>query len=253
MGGAPDVPQQNLGQELGQILQYMPKFAQKSYALARDYASKWAGKDIGLSKEFAPQYAGLGYDITKQFAPQYLGLNLGQMQQAIGGMPLLSELNKQAQAGLASQGMPTEDELRRASQQTLAGFAARGQTMGNQSLAADVLSRDELVHQRAREAQQFAAGVQGLDLSQLQGLGGVAQMPNLAAYAAPGAGFGPMQAGMGAVQGVSGQLFPFASNIFDANQSAAAQQNIAASNKSGGLTGAGIGAIGSLGAAAIGL
>jgi len=279
----------------------MPKFAQKSYGIIRDFGEKFGQKDIDLMKEFspqyaqqgldltkqfAPQYAQAGYDITKQFAPkyaqtgfdiakefapQYLGLNLNQMQQSIAGSPLLNELNKQAMSGLQLQGMPSEDELQRASQRQLSMFAQQGNPYGNQALAGDILTRDELVNQRKREAQQFAAGVNQMDLGQVQGLGGVAQMPNfagyaqapnlanyaappnIAAYASPGAGFGPLASGIGAVQGISGPLMSFGQNLFDANQNAAATQSIAGANKSAGLTGAGIGAAGSIGAALIGL
>lgn len=251
MGGAPEAPQRNLGEELGSILQFLPKFAQKSYGITREFAPKFAGKDIALSKEFAPQYAQLGYDISSQFAPQYLGLNLQQMARNIAGQPLLAELNKQAQSELGLQGMPSEDELRRASQQQLAGFAARGNVMGNQSLAADILSRDELVHQRAREAQQFASGVQQLNLGQLGGLGGIAQAPNFAAYAAPGAAFGPMAAGLGAVQGITSPIMGYGSDLFSSNQNAAFQSSAAGANKMGGTLGAGIGAVGSIAGAAL--
>jgi hypothetical protein len=56
-----------------------------------------------------------------------------------------------------------------------------------------------------------------------------------------------MGAGLGVTSGQTSSLLGFGQNLFDANQNAAATQNIAASNKSGGLTGAGIGAAGAIG------
>jgi hypothetical protein len=56
-----------------------------------------------------------------------------------------------------------------------------------------------------------------------------------------------MNTGMGATSGAANSLLGFGQNLFDANQNAQATQNIAASNKSGGLTGAGIGAAGAIG------
>lgn len=296
MGGAPSIPQQNIGAELGQVLQFMPQFTQKSYGLAQQYAPKFAGLDISTLSQYAPQYAQMGLDLTKQFGgqyaqqgldvtkqfggqyaqagldvakqfgPQYLGLNQAQMAQNIAGQPLLKELNAQAQQELGQQGRLSPQEAYQATQGSLTPFAGRNNVF-NQAEATAFLDRDALVRQRRQQAQQFASGVQNLDLSQLSGIGGVvnppnlpgyaqapnlagyAQQPNLAAYAAPGSGFAPMQSGIGASSGVSGQLFPFASNIFDANQSAAANQAIGGSNKSSGIIGGVTSALGTAAAA----
>jgi len=105
------------------------------------------------------------------------------------------------------------------------------------------------------QAQQYAMGTQSMDLGTLQGLGGAVQAPNyagyvqepnLAAYGAPGSRYAPMQAGMGTTSGSAQSLLNFGQNLFDANQNAAATQNIAGANKSSGLAGAGIGAAGSI-------
>src|SRR5438093_11813798 len=125
MGGAPDIPQQSIGRELGQVLQFLPKFTQKSYGLARDYAPKFAGLDLKTLTQYAPQCAGRGLDIAKKFAPQYLGLNLGQMSQNIAGQPLLKELNRQAQEELGQQGHLSEQEAYQATQGSLTPFAGR--------------------------------------------------------------------------------------------------------------------------------
>jgi hypothetical protein len=321
-GSAPEIPQQNLGQELGQILQYLPKFVGKQYQLSGQYGPQYAQQDIGLSKQTAPQYAQLGLDLTKKFggqyaqqgfniasqlAPQYLGLNLDQMQQAIAGSPLLNQLNHSAQVGLkgaynnlarggvdsllgqltgqaqqqlAQGGHLTDQEAYQQTQGTLGTFAGRNNVF-NQASAQSFLDRDALVRQRMQEAQQFAGnvegqrqgalglaqsrlgqaqqfglGTQGMNLGSFSSLGGAvqapnyasyAQAPNLAAYGAPGASYAAMNAGLGATSGQTNSLLGFGQNLFDANQNAAATQNIAASNKSGATTGAGIGAVGAIG------
>lgn len=271
MGGAPEIPQQNLGGELSQILQLMPKFAQKSYGILRNYGEKFGQKDIelmkqfapqyaqtglGLTKQFAGQYAGAGLDIAKQYAPGYLQLNQQQMQQAIAGSPLLKELNAQALSQLQAGGKLTPEQERDVAQATRATFAARGNVIGNQAIGAELLNRDVFSRQRLQEAQQLAAGVQNLDLTSLAGLGGQVQQPNLPAYAgapnfaamaAPGAGFGPLAAGVGAVSGVTQPLMAFGQNVFDANQSAAAAQSTAAANKSAGVGSGALGAVGAIG------
>jgi len=353
-GSAPSVPQQDLGKELGQVLQYLPKFTQKQFDLSGTFGpqftqqdlalSKWAApayaqQGLDLTKQFGPQYAQAGLDVANKFAPQYLGLNQAQMQKAIAGSPLLSSINQQALAGLKSGGVTpflsnlsdaaktglagaysnlarggvdpllaqattqaqqgltlggavSPQEQRQVTQNTLAGFAARGNAGGNQALAQEFLNRDIYSRGRQQERQQYATGVeaqrqgalgqaqqfslgtqgalqsalgqaqqyglsaQGIDQAALQGLGGVvtppnfasyAQAPNLAAYGAPGASNIPMGAGLGVTMGQTQPLLNFGQNLFDANQNAAATQNIAAANKSGGLTGAGIGAAGAIG------
>jgi hypothetical protein len=232
------------------IRQNLPLMVQKQFGLARDYGPKFAQQDITQSKEFAPQYAGLGLDLSKQFAPQYQGLNLEQMQRNIAGQPLLSSLNQQAQQGLDQKGQLTPQEAYLETQGSLAPFAGRNNVF-NQAEATAFLNRDALVRQRQQQAQQFGAQVQGLDTQQLAGLGGVVQPPNFAAYGAPGSSFGPMGAGIGATSGTVGQIAPIASEIFGSNQSAAANQAIGGANKSGGMLGAGIGAVGSIAAAAL--
>jgi hypothetical protein len=359
-GGAPSIPQQSLGNELGDILHYLPQFTKSQFDLSSEYGPKFAQQDINQSKLNAPQYAQLGLDLTKQFgpqyaqqgfnianelSPQYLGLNLANMQQAIAGSPLLNSMNQQAAGGLARGGSTpylqnlsnvsqaglknaytnlagggvdsllgnltsqaqtqlaqgghlTNQEAYQQTQGTLGGFAGRNNVF-NQAEAQSFLDRDALVRKRMQEAQQFAGNVEGqrqgalglaqsqlgqaqqfglgtqgarqgalnqaqqfglstqaMDQSALQSLGGAvtppnyagyAQAPNLAAYGAPGSSYAAMQAGLGTTQPGTQSLLNFGQNLFDANQNAAATQNIAASNKSGGLTGAGIGAAGAIG------
>jgi hypothetical protein len=269
-GGAPSIPQQSLGNELGDVLHYLPQFTQAQYNLSNQYAPQYAQQDINLSKQTVPQYAQLGLDTTKQFggqygqagfdianklAPQYLGLNQSQMAQSIAGSPLLKEANAQVLGRLQQKGQLSPQEAYQDTQNTLGAFAGRNNVF-NQAAAQSFLNRDALVRQRQDQALQQAEGLQASNLGTFQGTGGAvqppnyagyAQAPNLAAYGAPGASYAPMQAGLGATSGETNSLLGFGQNIFDANQNAAATQNIAASNKSGGLTGAGIGAAGAIG------
>ena len=213
-GGAPSYPQQDIGAELGQILKLLPQFVQKQVGLARRFGPVMARQDIKSAQEFGPQY---------------LDLNIGQLQRNIAGQPLLSTLNKQALSQLQLGGQLSPAESRDVTQQTRAGFAARGNVMGNQALGSELLNRDIYSQQKLKGAQQFASGVQNLNLSQLQGLGGVQR---------PGGSFAPLAAGIGATQGSTQSLLGFGSNIFDANQSAAAAESAAGANKSSGTMGA---------------
>jgi hypothetical protein len=269
-GGAPSVPQQDLGQELGQVLHYLPKFIGAQYDLSGKFGPKFAQQDIDLSRQFAPQQAQLGLDLTKQFggqyaqagfdianklSPQYQGLNLANMQTAIAGSPLLKEANAQVLGRLQQKGQLSPQEAYQDTQSSIAPFAGRGNVF-NQAQAQSFLNRDALVRQRQDQALQQAQGLQASNLGTFQATGGAvqppnyagyAQAPNLAAYAAPGASYAPLAAGLGATSGQTNSLLGFGQNLFDANQNAAATQNIAAANKSGGLTGAGIGAAGAIG------
>jgi hypothetical protein len=236
-----------LGEELGQVLGYAPKFTRKEFQLTQKFAPKFSAQDIALARQYGPQYAQTGFDISKQFAPQYQQLNLAQMRRNIAAQPILGTLNEQALSQLQAGGRLTPGEAREVEQQTRAGFAARGNVMGNQALGTELLNRDIYSQQKLRQAEQFASGVQQLNLAQLVGLGGVAQPPNFPAYAAPGGGYQPMAAGLGAAGAVVNPLLSYESQLQQANQNAAAAQSAAAANKSSGLLGGGLGAIGSIG------
>jgi hypothetical protein len=89
--------------------------------------------------------------------------------------PILAALQNQARSQLAAGGTLTPEEQRIADQQMRAGFAARGMTQGNQSLAAELLNRDALQRQRIAAAQQLGTGVEGLtqaDLAARRGFAG---------------------------------------------------------------------------------
>jgi hypothetical protein len=230
------------------IRQNLGPLVQKQFGLAREYGPKAAQQDITQSKEFAPQYAGLGLDISKQYAPQYQGLNLAQMQSNIAGQPLLKSLNTQAQTGLDQQGRLTPQEAYQDTQTSLTPFAGRNNVF-NQAEATSFLNRDALVRQRQQQAQQFGAQVQGLNLQQLAGLGGVVQTPNLAAYAAPGQSVAPLSATLGATGQTLGTVAPIVNDIFSNNQSAAANQAIGGANKQSGAIGGALSAVGSIAAA----
>jgi hypothetical protein len=271
-GGAPSIPQQdpakvfaairqNLGplvqKQIGLARQYGPVAAQRDIAQSREFAPQYAQLGLDLTNQFGPQYAQAGYDISKQFAPQYEQLNLGQLQSAIAGSPLLAEANQQVLGRLQQKGQLSPQEAYQTTQGTLGAFAGRNNVF-NQAEAQSFLNRDALVRQRQNEALQQAQSLQATNLGTLQGIGGVAQMPNLAGYAqapnlaaygAPGQSLAPLQATLGATSGTLGTVAPIVSDIFGSNQSAAANQAIGGANKTSGIAGGALSAIGSIAAA----
>jgi hypothetical protein len=271
-GGAPEIPQQNpaavfaaIRQNLGPLVQkqaalagkYGRILAQQDIDRAREFAPQYAGVGLDLTKQFGPQYTQTGYDISKQFAPQYEQLNLGQMQRAIQGSPLLAEANQQVLGRLQQKGQLTPQEAYQTTQGTLGTFAGRNNVF-NQAQATAFLNRDALVRQRQNEALQQAQGLQATNLGTLQGIGGVAQPPNFAGYAqapnlpaygAPGASYAPMTAALGATSTALGTTAPIVSEIFSSNQNAAANQAIGGANKTSGIAGGALSAVGSIAAA----
>jgi hypothetical protein len=310
-GGAPSIPQINPEQVFAAVRKNLPLMVQKQYGLAGTYSPQFAAQDIegltkqapqyaglglNLTKTFGPQYAQTGYDIANRFGPQYLGLNLGQMQKAIQGSPMLGALNTQAAAGLKSggmtpylsqlqsaasqgltqggqtpflQGLSTQanqlqgiananlarggvdpllgqltgqaseqlgtihgglakigpQDLRDVTQNTLAGFAARGNAGGQLALAQTYLNRDKFAEARAQQFQQFAGNVE----QQRQGALGQAQQ-----FALGGGQFG--LGVQGARQGALGQVQQFGLGTQGALQNALGQsQNFGLSTQASNL------------------
>lgn len=224
-GGGPSIPQRNLSSELGSILKYLPKFAQGEFKLDQRYGQQFAKQDIGLQR---------------QFAPQYLGLNLAELQKNIAGQPLLAELNTQAQGDLAAgRGGAdlTSAEANRIAGLTRAGFAARGNALGNQAMGAELLNREQYATQRQAQRRTFAEDVLKLNVGSLGSLGGVVQ---------PGGGYAAMQAGLGAAGQVANPLLSYGQDLYSSNQNAAATQSIAGANKSAGTAGGIMSTVGSI-------
>ncbi len=179
-------------------------------------------------------------------ANPYLNSSLNNLSARTADTPILRTLNAQANQALASNGSLSPQDLRALNEQTRAGFAERGQLMGNQSLAADLLSRDAAVRQRQGAAQQFATGVQGLNQQQNDFVGRASQIfgtqlgdPFLAILgrsSGSGGGGGGGSSGVGVPQqiGTGAHLFdpnnPYASDLYNTNYNATAAANIATAN-----------------------
>ena len=100
-----------------------------------------------------------------------LRYSLEQLMGREADSPLLRTLNTQAGAALQSGGQLSAQDLRDLTQQSRAAFADRGLLGGNASIGAELLARDAAVRGRIAAAQQFAAGVQGLNQGQNEFVG----------------------------------------------------------------------------------
>jgi hypothetical protein len=225
-GGGVDIPQRDLGSELGQILKFLPKFGQA---------------DFQLASKFSPKFSELDLTQAQKYAPQYLDLNLGQLQKSIAGQPILAELNKQAQSDLALGGNISPAEAYRQDQATRARFAASGTTGSNPSIFTEALNREQYGRQRLNERRAFAGQVQQM---------GTSNAAQMGALWRPGGSFAPYQAGIGIGQAVTNPLLQYGSDLFSSNQSAAGQESIAGANKSAGTAGGIMSTIGSIAGAA---
>jgi hypothetical protein len=161
-----------------------------------------------------------------------------QYLQFIPKDPLLSQAYPFAQQTLAdlqwalpviqSQGALTPEQAHDVSVQTRAIYAAQGNPYGNQELGAELLNRDLYRQQRLQQAMSIAS----------QGLQNV---------------LGTEQTGVRSFSALTNPILAYLSDLFSSNQNAAAAQSIAGANKSSGALGGGLGALGSIGGALIGL
>lgn len=151
-------------------------------------------------------------------------------------------------------------QLERLQQQSQAGFAARGNNYGNQSIGADLLNRSESEQQRLAQASgmvegatQGQAGLLGLggNLTGLQsGLIGqqaglVGQEQNATAAAIQPA-LATQQSNTASFGGLVNPLLNYNQDINNTNFNAQAAAGINAANKNAGLVGGGIGAAGNI-------
>ena len=153
--------------------------------------------------------------------------------------------------GLGAGSQLTADQFRNVNNSVRAGQGARGVSYGPASQYAEVMANsqygDNLYNQRQAQASSTAE------------LGNrLYSLPTLQAFGmASGAGTGQAQSFLGQGGGVAGGAGPSlfspqdSSSLFSTIYNAQAAQNIASKNNQGALLGAGIGAAGSLGGAAI--
>jgi hypothetical protein len=204
----------------------------------------------------AQRQGALGLAQSQLGQAQQFGLGAGQYGLGTQGA-VANALGQAQQFGLGTQGA-LANALGQAQQ-----FASNigQQRQGALGLAQQFgLGTQGALQNALAQAQQYGLSTQGMNQAALAALGGAvtppnyagyAQAPNLAAYGAPGASYAPMGAGLGVTQGQTQSLLNFGQNLFDANQNAAATQNIAAANKSAGGLGAGLGAVGSIAGGAL--
>lgn len=187
---------------------------------APDIPQRSASQEWGQIKK---QYGGQENQYL-QFATQKDPL-LSQAYQFAG--PMLGDLSWTLPV-IQSQGALTPEQAHDVSQATRAIYAAQGNPYGNQALGAELLNRDMYRQQRLQSA-----------LSTLgQGLSDV---------------LGTERQGVQSFSALTNPILAYMSDLFSSNQNAAAAQAIAGANKSSGALGGGLGALGSIGGALIGL
>lgn len=120
---------------------------------------------------------------------------------------------------LQSGGKLTPEQIRDVTQSTLGPYAQRQNAIGPQAYAAQLLGRDVYRRQRFAEALGQTLGIE--------------------------------KQGVESYTALTNPILGYLSDLFSSNQSAAGQSAIAGANKSGGLTGAGIGAAGAIGSGAL--
>lgn len=184
---------------------------------------------------------------------------------------------------ISSGGAPTMRQNRDAQQAALQTMSLGGQAHGNQAAVADVLKRWQLQQQNMQNAIQNVSGlegIQGQDVAARLGLGqgvigaqnaqdqirnadiqrrmgltsgiqsirgtNIAQQLGLM-QGITGAIEQPLQFGLQTFNSLMNPLMGFAGNVFDANQNAAAAQNIAGANKNAGLTSGILSSLGAVG------
>jgi hypothetical protein len=267
----------NLTNEMLQTLAGQQQTAAPHFALEQQYQPRYAGLGLDVQRQnlygfddasghhpgtlelgrASTQYqragdiadiASMGPAAQAAFLAANPGLarSLTNLEGRMTDSPILQTLNQQAMTGLQNGGQLSPQEIRALEQQSRAGFADRGNLMGNQSLGAELLSRDAAVRARQQQAQQFATGVQGLNQNQNDFVGRGAQifgsalsdpfMAVLGRSSGAGGGGPAQQIGTGA------QLFdpnnPYAADIYRSNFNAETANNTAQANANNATTSA---------------
>lgn len=214
--------------QLGQSLQGLQGMYNEAMPGLINYQNQLSEADIAQQAKYMPQ-----------FVQQY--------RQGAGSANLLSQLQSQAEEGLAAGSSLTPEQQRIAQQQARSAYAARGMGTGNRAIGAEIMSQYGMGEALQRQRQQFAGNV----ANQLE-QSGVPQYYNTT--------YQPMSQTLGGLAGqasgmMAGRQFQpesqMASDIYSQNsqnQMTASAAN--ASNKSG-MVSAGIGAVGTIAAAAL--
>ena len=214
--------------QLGQSLQGLQGMYNEAMPGLINYQNQLSEADIAQQQKYMPQ-----------FVQQY--------RQGAGSANLLSQLQSQAEEGLAAGSNLTPEQQRIAQQQARSAYAARGMGTGNRAIGAEIMSQYGMGEALQRQRQQFAGNV----ANQLE-QSGVPQYYNTT--------YQPMSQTLAGLAGqasgmMAGRQFQpesqMASDIYSQNsqnQMTASAAN--ASNKSG-MVSAGIGAVGTIAAAAL--
>jgi hypothetical protein len=315
-GGAEAPPPRSLRGELGDIFkvfrrQELPlyrQFARREPLLsgARELALQGPGQLPALEQTLSgaygqlPAVSQLQGTLSRAYGqlpatPELMGMVRSAYGQAVPtpGLtgPLFQTYQQQITPVLQSGGALTPQMARDVTQQTRAGFAARGNVLGNQALGRELLNRDIYRQQRYNQALQQGMGVtgaiSGLDTAALQrGLGaatGLQQLGGTGLQQALGYASGLQQLGgtglqhaLGYTQGLQGLreapianmlrtqqaqtgsfgnlLAPtmgYGQDLFNTNYNAQAAANIANANKGAGTMSSIGSTLGMLGAAAM--
>jgi hypothetical protein len=187
-------------------------------------------------------------------------------EEAMGAGPTEIELRlrEQALAELGLGGRLSGEQERLATQDARQAFSDRGMLRGNASMSAEVLNRYAVRDAREQQRRQFAGQVAGLERSgmgmdrgfraQVTGMWGAATAdPMLAITGRPSTAPNTAMAQQGAAGASYGQtagyfnpFSSYASDLYNTNYNAKVNAAIANANNSTAITGAAIGAVGSI-------
>lgn len=128
--------------QLGQGLQGLQGIYGEAMPGLIDYQNQLSEADIAQQAKYMPQ-----------FVQQY--------RQGAGSANLLSQLQTQAEEGLAAGSNLTPEQQRIAQQQARGAYAARGMGTGNRAIGAEIMSQYGMGDALQRQRQQFAGQVAG--------------------------------------------------------------------------------------------
>lgn len=126
--------------QLGQAMGGMQGLYQQALPGEIDFQNQLAEADIAQQQRFLPQ-----------FVQQY--------REGAGSANLLSQLQTQAEEGLAAGSSLTPEQQRIAQQQARAAYAARGMGTGNRAIGAEIMNQYGMGQALQQQRQQFAGNV----------------------------------------------------------------------------------------------
>ena len=254
----------NYGNEMRDTLQAQIDLAPQLYGAEEQYRGKYAQLDMDIAQQITPQLLDL-YETSQTRLGAMDREQMGLQREAdIGAIEklgpramaaleasdpekaaLMKELNKQAQADLASGGDLSAWERREIQQSSRAGGAARGMGYADRDVAFESLAQLQGANTRRRERQGFAQSMVGLNQA-------TKGDPFMAILGRPSS-MNPMMAGgvVGQAGGYNpGAMFSpesqYAGDIYNQQwQGELAARTASAKNRAS-MIGAGIGAAGSM-------